>query len=89
MIIERVAGQEYEDFVSENLLLPLYIRRMRLARTEFAGRWPYEVRYHHPRSVLSKRYGERSPADAMEMHGGYNFVNMAAHGSSVAFPQWI
>ena len=85
MIIERVAGQEYEDFVSENLLLPLDIRRMRLARTEFAGRWPGEVTYHHPRTVLFRNVMEKdSPADAMEMHGRYNFVNMAAHGSWVA-----
>jgi CubicO group peptidase (beta-lactamase class C family) len=45
-IIERVAGQTYEEFVRREILSPMGIQRMRLGGTILALRAPDEVRYY-------------------------------------------
>ncbi len=85
MILERVTGERYEDYVARTLLAPLGIRRMRCAQTLFTGRFPDEVTYHHPHTKLyCDVMAADAPKDAMQMYGSLNFVNMAPHGSWVA-----
>jgi len=89
MILERVTGERYEDYVARTLLAPLGIRRMRCAQTLLTGRFPDEVTYHHPHTklyanVMTANAPGDAPADAMQMYGSLNFVNMAPHGSWVA-----
>jgi CubicO group peptidase (beta-lactamase class C family) len=45
-IIEAISGQTYEQYVRQNVLEPLNIGRMRLARSLPGGRAPGEVRYY-------------------------------------------
>src|SRR5579872_1435695 len=45
-IIERVAGQTYEEFVRQEVLGPIGIENMRLGKTTLALRAPGEVRYY-------------------------------------------
>ena len=85
MIIERVTGMRYEDYVIQNLLAPLGIRRMRCARTPIAGRLAAEVVYHEPHTGLYPNVmAKDAPVEVMQMYGSLNFVNMAAHGGWVA-----
>jgi len=85
MIIERVTGMRYEDFVIANLLAPLGIRRMRLGNTQFQDRATGEGTYHSAHAGLYPNVmAEGAPADIMQVYGNYNFPNMAAHGSWIA-----
>jgi uncharacterized protein (TIGR03437 family) len=45
-IVERVSGQPYNEFARQQILAPLGIERMRLARTILPLRAPGEVRYY-------------------------------------------
>jgi N-acyl-D-amino-acid deacylase len=85
MIIERVAGTRYEDFVRENLLLPLGIRRMRLGPTLLGDRLPGEVTYRQRHANLYPNVmAEGAPKEVLQTYGNYNFANLAAHGGWVA-----
>jgi CubicO group peptidase (beta-lactamase class C family) len=85
MIIERVAGTRYEDFVRENLLLPLGIRRMRLGPSLFSDRLPSEVTYQQRHANLyADVMVEGAPKEVLQTYGNYNFANLAAHGGWVA-----
>ena len=85
MIVERVTGERYEDYVARTLLAPLGIHRMRCAQTLITGRFPGEVTYHHPHTMIYHNVmAADAPADVMQMYGSLNFVNMAPHGSWVA-----
>ena len=85
MIVERMTGQRYEDYVSQNLLAPLGIRRMRCAKTLLPDRLPGEVVYHHRHSRRYPNVMEAgAPVDVLQMYGSLNFVNLAAHGGWVA-----
>jgi CubicO group peptidase (beta-lactamase class C family) len=45
-IIENVTGQPYEEFVGQQILMPMGIERLSLGRTIAALRAPGEVRYY-------------------------------------------
>jgi CubicO group peptidase (beta-lactamase class C family) len=52
-IVEAISGQTYEQYVRQNVLEPLNIRRMRLGRSLPGGRAPGEVRYYTESRVAS------------------------------------
>jgi CubicO group peptidase (beta-lactamase class C family) len=80
MIVERVTGQDYEDFVRDSLLAPLGIRRMRLSRSLLPERLPGEVMYHEPHTGMYPNVlVPGAPHEVMQMYGSLNFIN---HGSS-------
>jgi CubicO group peptidase (beta-lactamase class C family) len=68
-IIKRVTGEPYEDYVRKNILFPMGIYDMHLARNSFEERYPNEVKYYVPRGdtliysyrgdsiLVSKTYG--------------------------------
>jgi len=85
LIVERVRGLSYEDFVRQNLLVPLGIRRMRQSRSLLAERLPGEVIYHHPHTRLYPNVMvPDAPVDVMQMYGSLNFVIRAASGAWAA-----
>jgi len=83
-IIERVSGSAYERHVQREVLAPLGIRRMRLARTLAAHRADDEVSYYTgddrtvPAVVGNLR--ERVPLP----YGGWSIEVMDAHGGWLA-----
>jgi N-acyl-D-amino-acid deacylase len=82
-VIETRTGMPYEDYVRENVLLPLGITTMRLGATRFESRAANEVRYYHPgtkESVFAKDLGEEMP----EPYGCWNLEAMDSHGGWLA-----
>ena len=85
MIIERVTGTRYEDFVRQNLLLPLGIRRVRLGPSLLSDRLPGEVTYRQRHAnMYANVMTDGAPKEVMQTYGNYNFANLAAHGGWVA-----
>jgi CubicO group peptidase (beta-lactamase class C family) len=80
-VIEKVTGQGYEDYVKENVLKPMGIKRMRIGRTKLEERAEGEVRYYdyQNRVVQSVFPGQGLvPApygawyhEALDAHGGW------------------
>jgi CubicO group peptidase (beta-lactamase class C family) len=79
-VIERVSGLGYENYVRQEVLAPLGIRRMRLGKTLPAQRVAGEVAYYADRTAPAAvgSIGERVPLpygawslEAMDAHGGW------------------
>jgi N-acyl-D-amino-acid deacylase len=81
-VIERIASMPYENYVQENVLAPLGIRRLRLGKTLPEGRAPQEVTYYDDQQRTGEAVvgpaGENVPApygmwslEAMDAHGGW------------------
>jgi N-acyl-D-amino-acid deacylase len=52
-VVERVAGEPYEEFVRRNVFAPMGIRRAALGRDAYDDAFPGEVRYYEvPRMIL-------------------------------------
>lgn len=81
-VIERASGKPYGTYVSDELLSPLGIRRMRLGRTLREHRAPGEVAYYDELNrvepAVTGRIGTPVPLpygrwslEAMDSHGGW------------------
>ena len=81
-VIERAAGMPYERYVQQEVLAPLGIRRMRLAKSPFAQRAAGEVVHyddqHRFGPAVVGKIGERVPfpygvwsMDLMDANGGW------------------
>ncbi|MBF8193147.1 beta-lactamase family protein [Nonomuraea sp. K274] len=78
-VIEKVTGQSYESYVTNTLLTPLGISRMRIGPSlQTAGEVPYESRYT-TRTVL-----DNSGQTMSFPYGGFNMANRDASGGWVA-----
>lgn len=78
-LIEKVSGKTYEQFVKDEVLRPIGIRRMRLGRTLPQHRAPGEVRYYDPEvaeNVMTPGDGGKVP----KPYGGFLLEAMDAHG---------
>ncbi len=98
-VIEKLAGEGYEDYVKKNVLAPLGIRRMRIGGTLRSQRAPGEVTYY-------VKKGKKAPAvagkigalvdppygsfymEALDSHGGWiaSVVDMARFASAFDDP---
>ena len=81
-IIERAAGQPYEDYVHQRVLAPLGITQMALGRTLLHHRRWGEARYHTQYRGLTVMDNSRS--DLPFAYGGFNLENMDSHGGWLA-----
>ncbi len=84
-IIEAVSGQPYAAYVQEQVLDRLFIKRMRLGRTEFEQRQPGEVPYYS--YDVGLRFNVRragAPLNATAPYGAWNIENMDSHGGWLA-----
>ena len=82
-VIEKLTGQTYEQYVRQNILVPLGIKSMQIGRTLPAGRARNEVRYYDhlgrtKPSVFKANLGEKVPLpygtwyiEAMDSHGAW------------------
>lgn len=80
-IIERVAGQAYEEYVQSNIFAPLGIKRASLGRSLSGFRLPDEVPYYSiytDQTVLDPS-GNTVPSP----YGSFNLENMDSHGAWV------
>ncbi|HVN78031.1 MAG TPA: serine hydrolase domain-containing protein, partial [Terriglobia bacterium] len=84
-VIEKASGQKYEDYVTEHLLRPAGITRMRIGHSLSEHRYPGEVHYYSAPGVLRvpsalSSQGERVPIQ----YGGYYLESMDSYGGWIA-----
>lgn len=82
-VIEEVSGKPYHEYVSQQILTPLGIRRMRLGKNLLRDRAPGEVKYYDAkkrtgRAISEARIGEQLPLpygveciETMDANGGW------------------
>jgi N-acyl-D-amino-acid deacylase len=83
-VIEKISGQSYEEFVTEQIAKPAGITSMALGGTLLEERLSREVRYYaQPGSVLAPSvYPE--VGFAAEAYGGYYLPALDAHGGLIS-----
>ena len=81
-VIEQASGQSYGAFVSDAILRPMGISRMRLGRSLVGDRAPGEVRYYDGGGTTTSVFpgGGQVPGP----YGGFNIEAMDAHGGWIA-----
>jgi N-acyl-D-amino-acid deacylase len=82
-VIEKLSGQDYEEYVKKHVLAPLGITDMKIGATRFEGRSQKEVRFYQPgtsRSVFEVDLNQPVPAP----YGGWNLEAMDSHGGWLA-----
>jgi len=81
-IIAELSGQTYQDYVTQTILHPLKISKMRLGRTLYEYRLPDEVTYHtqYNSTTVFNNSGSQVPYP----YGGFNLENMDSHGGWLA-----
>lgn len=77
-IIEKVSGMSYSEYVQKNILDPLEITEMALAKNRFDQRKPKEVVYQVNQNELFAQSPEHFP------YGTFNIEAMDAHGGWLA-----
>jgi len=83
-IIEKVTGEEYEDFVRSTILAPLGIIDMRVGFNLPENKLPKEVNYYdYPGSSLGYSVYDNTTRVPWP-YGGYNIEAMDSHGGWVA-----
>jgi CubicO group peptidase (beta-lactamase class C family) len=84
-VIEQVTGKPYDKAVSELVLKPAGITRMRLGKTRLADRAEGEVHYHMPEGAAGRK--SVFPDDTKPIAGPYGpfyLEAMDAHGGWIA-----
>ena len=81
-IIEQVSGQSYGAYVTDAVLRPAGVTRMRLGRSLLADRAPGEVRYYDGGGTTSSVFA--SGGAVPWPYGGFNIEAMDAHGGWIA-----
>jgi N-acyl-D-amino-acid deacylase len=81
-IIEQASGQSYGAYVTESVLRPMGITRMRLGRSLLQDRAPGEVRYYDGSGLAPSVFpaGGQVPWP----YGGFHLEAMDAHGGWIA-----
>jgi CubicO group peptidase (beta-lactamase class C family) len=83
-VIEVLAGTSYEAFVQENILYPLGILDMRLARNFYADKEQQEVRYFEDPDQTQVPFMADPQRLVPWPYGGFNIEAMDAHGGWLA-----
>jgi N-acyl-D-amino-acid deacylase len=83
-VIEKLGGRPYGQFVSEEVLAPMGIRRMRLAASLESGRAEGEVRYYTPDNREGPSVFPGLPAKVPEPYGTFYLEAMDSHGGWLA-----
>jgi CubicO group peptidase (beta-lactamase class C family) len=83
-IIEQQTNMKYEQYMQEQILKPLNIKRMRIGKNRYQDRFPAEVRYYdHPRA--EKNLSIYTPNDsASRAYEGTNIEALGAAGGWIA-----
>jgi N-acyl-D-amino-acid deacylase len=83
-VIERLGGRSYEQFVREEVLAPMGIRRMRLGASLESGRAEGEVRYYTPDNREGSSVFPGLPPKVPEPYGTFCLEAMDSHGGWLA-----
>lgn len=83
-IIEKVTGHTYEQFVRDEILAPLGIKRMRIGASLDGRQADGEVRYYTAPESLAKNVFNDGPEKVSRPYGGFHLEAMDAHGGWIA-----
>ena len=84
-ILEQKSGKPYEDYVAENVLEPLGIKRMAIGATLYEGRQEGEVTYYAYHGLgLAYSTLPGTPREVPWPYGGFHLKTMDASGGWVA-----
>lgn len=83
-IIEKVTGENYEDFVRENLLIPAGCYDFHIANNYYKERYPGEVRYYVPANSKPVPEYNNSGKNVTRCYGGNDIRALGAAGAWVA-----
>lgn len=85
LVIEKVSGMEYEDFVRDSIAIPLGITDIHAGRTLKEDKYPNEVSYHdYPGAPLATSIFTGIPNSVPAQYGGYNWEIITPAGGWVA-----
>lgn len=83
-IIEKITGQTYENYVLENILIPLGMANTNLGRNLYDNQLPNEVSYYdYPGAPLAYSVYDNSTTVPWP-YGGFNIEFMDSHGGWVS-----
>ncbi|MBE0639722.1 MAG: serine hydrolase [Bacteroidales bacterium] len=84
-VIEEITGMDYEEFVRNEIMLPIDITNMHAGRTLLQDTLPGEVTYYdYPGAPLMTSIYTGIPNSVPAQYGGYNWEIMTAAGGWVA-----
>jgi CubicO group peptidase (beta-lactamase class C family) len=83
-VIEVLSGMSYESYVQANILHPLGILDMRLARNSYASKELQEVRYFEELQATPVSFVADNQQEVPWPYGGINIEAMDAHGGWIA-----
>ncbi len=85
-VIEAASGMTYEGFVKTEILHPLGIFDMNLAKTHYKDRYENEVKYYGPEHYGKVRAIDGSGKYVPRAYGGNNMETISAAGGWLASP---
>ena len=83
MVIEKVSGMSYEDFIQENVLHPAGCTGFRLAGNYYADKYPEEVRYYVQKDDSPVDEFNNSGRKVIRSYGGNNVAGLLGAGAWV------
>ena len=83
MVIEKVSGMSYEDFIQQNVLRPAGCLGFKLAGNYYADKHPGEVRYYVPKDEEPADEFNNSGRKVIRSYGGNNVTGLSGAGAWV------
>lgn len=83
MVIEKVSGMSYEDFIQQNVLRPAGCLGFKLAGNYYADKHPGEVRYYVPKDEEPADEFNNSGRKVTRSYGGNNVTGLSGAGAWV------
>ena len=83
MVIEKVSGMSYEDFIQENVLKPAGCIGFRMAENYYSDKYPEEVRYYVQKDDEPAEEFNNSGRRVPRCYGGNNVAGLLGAGAWV------
>ena len=83
MVIEKVSGQSYEDFIQENVLRPAGCYDMHIAKNYYKDKYKNEARYYVPDNEPLVQEYNNSGDSVVRCYGGNDITSLAGAGAWV------
>ena len=84
LVIEKVTGKPYEEWMQENVLQPAGCHEFHLARNFYEGKYPTETRYYMPSNEKAVQCYDNSGQMVERCYGGNDIHGLYGAGAWVA-----
>lgn len=84
MVIEKLSGQTYEDYIQENVLRPAGCRNFKIAGNYYADKYPDEVRYYVYKDDEPAEEFNNSGRKVERCYGGNDVTGLSGAGAWAA-----